>query len=98
MRHSREPSRLQKVVSIDADAADVYRSASDDERRKLDLLINLRLHDATESKTSLRTIMEDISREAQRRGLTPEILQSILGEEGSAQGDHDGLRENATDG
>ena len=69
----------QITVSVDPDVADVYRSASDDERRKLDLLINLRLRNATESKTPLRTIMEEISREAQRRGLTPEILQSILG-------------------
>ena len=87
----------QITVSVDPDLAAVYRSASDDERRKLDLLINLRLREATESKTSLHTIMEEISREAQHRGLTPEILQSILDKEGSAQGDHDGLRESTTD-
>ena len=86
------------TVSVDPDVADVYRSASDDERRKLDLLVNLRLREATESRESLRTIMKEISREAQRRGLTPEILQSILDEEGSAQVDHDGLRESTTDG
>ena len=68
------------TVSVDADVADIYRSASDDERRKLDLLINLRLREATESGESLRTIMAEISRDAQRRGLTPEILQSILDE------------------
>ena len=68
----------QITVSVDPDVADVYRSASDDERHKLDLLINLRLREATESKTSLCTIMAEISRDAQRRGLTPEELQSIL--------------------
>lgn len=87
----------QITVSVDPDLAAVYRSASDDERRKLDLLINLRLREATESRTSLRAIMEEISREAQRRGLTPEILQSILAEESSAPGDHDGHRESTTD-
>ena len=66
------------TVSVDPDVADVYRSASDDDRRKLDLLINLRLREATESRTSLRNVMVEISRDAQRRGLTPEILQPIL--------------------
>ena len=66
------------TVSVDPDVADVYRSASDDDRRKLDLLINLRLREAMESRTSLRNIMVEISRDAQRRGLTPENLESIL--------------------
>ena len=35
------------TVSVDPDMADVYRSASDEDRRKLDLLINLRLREAT---------------------------------------------------
>ena len=69
------------TVSVDPDVADVYRSASDDDRRKLDLLVNLRLREATESTSSLRTLLQEISRDARRRGLTPEILQSILDEE-----------------
>lgn len=68
----------QITVSVDSDVASIYRSASDEERRKLDLLINLRLRDATESTKSLRDIMSEVSRNAQRRGLTREILQSIL--------------------
>ena len=69
------------TVSVDPDVAGVYRSASDDERRKLDLLINLCLREATESKSSLRTILLETSRDARRHGLTPEILQSTLDEE-----------------
>ena len=69
------------TVSVDSDVARAYRSASDSERRKLDLLINLHLRDVTESGKSLRKTMSEISRKAQRRGLTPEILQSILDEE-----------------
>ena len=34
----------------------------------------LRLREATHSKRTLRDIMQDISRNAQRRGLTPDIL------------------------
>ena len=65
------------TVSVDADVADAYRAVSDGDRRKLDLLVNLRLREATHSERTLR----DISRSAQRRGLTPEMLRSILNEE-----------------
>jgi len=70
----------QITVSVDPDVAKAYRLASDDQRRKLDLLVNLRLRDATQSKSSLKDVMAEISRSAQQRGLTPEILQSILDE------------------
>ena len=69
------------TVSVDSDVANIYRSASSKERRKLDLLINLRLRDAAESEKSLQDIMQEISRNAQHRGLTPDILKSILDEE-----------------
>ena len=68
------------TVSVDPEVADAYRSASDAERRKLDLLVNLRLRDATRSKSSLKEVMAEISRNAQARGLTPETLQSFLDE------------------
>ncbi len=71
----------QITVSVDADVARAYRTASDDERRKLDLLVNLRLRDATGDEDSLRDIMLDISRKAQGRGLTPDTLRSILDEQ-----------------
>ncbi len=71
----------QITVSVDSDVANRYRSASNQERRKLDLLINLRLRDVTDSGKSLRDTMLEISRNTQQRGLTPEILQSILDEE-----------------
>ena len=69
------------TVSVDSDVANIYRSVSNKKRRKLDLLINLRLRDAAESEKSLQNIMQEISRNAQHRGLTPDILQAILDEE-----------------
>lgn len=71
----------QITVCVDSDVAHRYRSASDNDRRKLDLLVNLRLRDATEYGKSLRETILEISCKAQRRGLTPEILQSILEKE-----------------
>jgi hypothetical protein len=70
----------QITVSVDLDVADAYRLASDVDRRKLDLLVNLRLRDATQTKASLKDVMLDISQHAQQRGLTPEALKSMLDE------------------
>jgi hypothetical protein len=63
-------------VRVDPEAARAYRAASEQERRKLDLLLSLRLHDALRPGDSLEELMRDISRKAQERGLTPEILES----------------------
>jgi len=70
----------QITISVNTDVANAYRIASEEERRKLDLLVNLRLRDATRTKSSLKQIMGEISQNAQERGLTPDILQSILDE------------------
>ena len=67
--------------SVDSDVAANCRSVSEDDRRRMDLLINLRLLDATEPGKSLQETMLEISRNAQRRGLAPEILTEILAEE-----------------
>lgn len=68
----------QITVAVDPVVAIAYRAASPDERRKLDLLVNLRLRDATRTDESLEQVMSEISRNAQERGLTSELLKSIL--------------------
>jgi hypothetical protein len=70
----------QITVSVDPEVANAYRLASDNDRRKLDLIVNLRLRDATRSQTSLKEVMREISQNAQQRGLTLEILQLMLDE------------------
>ncbi len=69
------------TVRVDADTADVYEASSETERRKIDLLINLRLREVAKSVRPLTEVMAEISHNAQKRGLTPEILESILVEE-----------------
>ena len=49
------------------------------ERRQVDLVLD-HLRKGTQGDQSLREIIEEISRSARDRGLTPEILRSILGE------------------
>ena len=69
------------TLPVDSEVARAYNSASPQDRRKLELLVNLSLREATSNKRSLQEIMLEISENAQARGLTPEILQSILEEE-----------------
>ena len=68
------------TLTVDSEVARAYNSASPEERRKLDLLVNFSLREATSSERSLQEVMLEISEKARSRGLTPEILQSILEE------------------
>jgi hypothetical protein len=68
------------TIRVDSEAARAYRAASENKRRKLDALLSLHLHDALHPEGTLEQIMREISRKAQDRGLTPEILDSILHE------------------
>ena len=71
-------------LRISADAAEVYESASAEEKRKLEALISSRLREAArhrERGKTLEEIMTEMSRNAQERGLTPDKLKDILDEE-----------------
>ncbi len=70
------------TLEVDSEAARVFRSASTEEQEKLQVLLGILLKEyARADGTSLKETMNDISRKAQSRGLTPEILESILKEE-----------------
>ncbi len=71
----------QITIQVDAQAARAYRAASEEERRKIDSLLNLKLRSATLSQVSLKAYMDEISRRAEDRGLTPDILDSLLNDE-----------------
>ena len=60
------------------DAAKAYRKASAAERKKMELLMSMRLLEASTSRKSLETVMREISRSAKERGQTPEILDDLL--------------------
>jgi len=47
----------------------------------LEALLSIRLTEVIKTRDSLKAIMGEISQKAQERGLTPEILRSILDEE-----------------
>ncbi|MEN9568251.1 MAG: hypothetical protein RLZZ69_3447 [Cyanobacteriota bacterium] len=69
------------TIRVNAEVARIFEAASEEQRRKLEALLSLKLGDATRIKRPLEEVMSEISRNAQARGLTPEILDSILSEE-----------------
>ena len=69
-------------IEVDEEAARAYAAASAEQKRKLQLLLNLRLREImSEPPRPLSEVMDQMGAEAQARGLTPEILDSILNDE-----------------
>jgi len=66
------------TIHVSAEAASTYESAPAEQKRKLDALLSLKLTEVARARRPLEEIMSEISRKAQERGLTPEILESIL--------------------
>jgi hypothetical protein len=67
-------------ICVDVESAKIYESAIFADRQKLDALLSLRLKEFARKRRPLEAVMSDISRKAQARGLTPEILSSLLNE------------------
>ena len=68
------------TIRVSPKAAQAYEAASADQQRKLDALLSIRLSELMQDTRDLEEIMSDISRNVQERGLTPDMLESILGE------------------
>ena len=67
------------TIEVDAAAAKIYAAATPEEQWKMQVLLSLRLQDLTDGpRRSLDVVMDEIGAEAEARGLTPEILESIL--------------------
>ena len=66
-------------VDVDDEAAREFAALDDQRRRKLGILLGWRLRELLKPpQRTLLQIMDDMGRQAQANGLTPEILQSIL--------------------
>jgi hypothetical protein len=70
------------TIQLDSEAARVFKAARPEDQKKMEALLSLWLKEiATTENLSLKEEMDDIGRTAQERGLTPEILETILNEE-----------------
>jgi hypothetical protein len=69
------------TIPTDAETARIYAESSAESQRKVRLLLSLWLRNLVVSPRSLQVVMDEISEKAQARGLTPEILETLLHEE-----------------
>ncbi len=69
------------TIQVDPQAARAFASVTPEMRRKLETLLSLRLLEATRNPESLAQVMNEISRNAQARGLTPDMLSDLLNDE-----------------
>ncbi|MBS1842548.1 MAG: hypothetical protein JST77_17090 [Acidobacteria bacterium] len=67
------------TIPLDPQTAQAYNSASPQEKRKLQALLSLRLRElASGEYPSLQKTLDELARKAKDRGLTAEILASLL--------------------
>ena len=65
-------------IPLDDETAKIYQKAPSADKKKMQLLLSLWLREFEKPSITLDKLMDDVSRKAQERGLTPEILDSIL--------------------
>jgi len=68
------------TIRVNAEFPRVFEAVSEEQRHKVEALLSLKLGELTLPKKPLEELMSEISRKAQERGLTPEILDSLLNE------------------
>lgn len=67
------------TIPLDPQTAHAYDSAAPEDKRKIQALLSLWLRDlATGQYPSLQQALDEAGRKAKARGLTPEILDSLL--------------------
>ena len=68
-------------IQLEEDVAQIYATASSEQKEKMNLLINLWLREFDPDSPSLSQIMDEISDSAAARGMTPKLLESLLDDE-----------------
>ena len=68
------------TIQVEPEIAKAYREAEPEKQQKIQIFINIMLQKAVSQKP-LVDIMEEASQQAIAKGMTPEILESILKDE-----------------
>lgn len=69
-------------IEVDQESARAFSQASASVQRKLQLLLSLRLRELTVSSSRpLSEVMNEIGAQAEARGMTPALLESLLDDE-----------------
>lgn len=66
------------TIHVNPRVAQLFRAAPPAQQQKLALLLNQRLMEALDTSETLEELMARVSRIAQAKGMTPEVLQDIL--------------------
>jgi hypothetical protein len=67
------------TIQLDPQTARAYEAARPEDRRKMQALLSLWLRELAASEyPSLQQILDDVGQKAKERGLTPEVLDSLL--------------------
>jgi len=70
------------ILQVESDAARFYNDASPTDKEKLQALFGSWLKQYSEADVDfLKRTMDEISRNARSKGLTPEVLESLLADE-----------------
>ena len=70
------------TIQVSPDAAQAFLDSPEEDRRKFEMVLGLQLERlVSPDGESLFDIMDEMSRQAEMNGLTPEILQSIIDDE-----------------
>lgn len=69
------------TIHVAADAAELFETVPEEQQRKLEALLSLKLSEIAGRNRPLEQVMSEISRHAAARGLTPEALDSILNDD-----------------
>ena len=65
-------------LQVDRDTAGIFAAAPEEDRNKLSMLWGVLVHEYHSSAPPLQKLMDDLSRKAKSRGLTPGKLAAIL--------------------
>ena len=67
------------TIRLDPQTARAYDSAAPEEKRKIQALLSLWVRElAAGEYASLQQVLDEVGRKAKERGLTPELLDSLL--------------------
>lgn len=66
-------------IPVDAATAHAYSEASVEDQKKIQLLLRVRMRELLSTPSiPLRQLMDEIGAKAEARGLTPEMLETLL--------------------
>ena len=66
------------TIPLDPQTARAYNSAAPDQKRKIQALLSLWLRELAVQGPRLQEVLDEVGNKAVSRGLTPEILDSLL--------------------